>query len=93
MEQHILMDYLKQREQEVVTLMSKLFDEEQVFKDYVVAERREALEEGRAEGEAKGLFTALKNLIISTGMSVEQALNALMIPEAERPKYIAMLEQ
>ena len=93
MEQHILMDYLKQREQEVVTLMTKLFDDEQVFKDYIVAERREALEEGRAEGYTETLFTNLKNLIISTGMSIEQALNALMVPEAERPKYIAMLEQ
>ena len=97
LDRNILTDYLKERKREVVSLMMNLFDEEQIFKDFMVAERREALEEGRAEGraegEAKGLFIALKNLIISTGMSVEQALNALMVPEAERPKYISMLEQ
>ncbi len=47
--------------------------------------------EGRAEGEYETLLNSLKNLITTTGWNIEQAMNALGVPEAERAKYAAAL--
>lgn len=52
---------------------------------------RQGREEGRAEGREEGLFSSLKNLIANTGMSVEQAMSVLAIPDSDRAKYVAML--
>lgn len=48
---------------------------------------------GEARGVTKGLVIALKSLMNSTGMSREQAMAALEIPENERSKYMRLLEQ
>ena len=44
-------------------------------------------EEGRQEGLIDGILFALKNLMESTGMNIEQAMAALKLPEADRAKY------
>ena len=49
--------------------------------------------EGRAEGVASGILSSLKNLVKNMGLSVEQAMSVLEIPESERQKYREMLEQ
>ena len=50
---------------------------------------------GMAEGVAKGMtnaiLTSIKNLVKNMGVSVEQAMSALEIPEAERQKYLDLL--
>ena len=48
---------------------------------------------GIAKGVTRGLVIALKSLMNSTGMSREQAMAALEIPENERSKYMRLLEQ
>jgi predicted transposase/invertase (TIGR01784 family) len=57
---------------------------------------RQGIEKGRAEGLAegmeKGLFSSLKNLIANTGMSIEQAMSVLAIPDSDRAKYAEMLK-
>ena len=53
--------------------------------------RAEGLATGRAEGLATGRAEGLRNLIANTGMSQDQAMAALGIPEDERDKYAAML--
>lgn len=54
------------------------------------------LAEGRAEGEAKGLengtLLSIRNLMDTMKWSLDQAMNALKIPENERGKYSAMLK-
>ena len=65
--------------------------------DYHVAEaaRKDGLQrgraEGRVEGRAEGTLSSIKNLMETLGLSIEAAMNALKIPEDERPKYANML--
>ena len=54
--------------------------------------RKEGREEGRKEGLEEGLFASLKNLIANTGMSIEQAMSVLAIPDSDRAKYAEMLK-
>ena len=51
------------------------------------------LKKGRAEGVEESLMSALQSLIKNMGWSVEQAMNALSIPESDRPKYAAKLQK
>ena len=44
-------------------------------------------QEGHQEGLIDGILFALKNLMESTGMNIEQAMAALKLPEADRAKY------
>ena len=75
------------RQKEVVDVMEMLFSQEEVWE----LDRREIADEARQEGEIKGLFHAIKSLIETTGMSVEQAMTALQIMEKDRPQYLNML--
>ena len=50
-------------------------------------------EKGRAEGMTNGILTSIKNLVKNMGVSVEQAMSVLEIPEAERQKYMDLLER
>ncbi len=58
--------------------------------------RTEGRSEGRAEGRAEGctetMLTSLKNLTESMKWTLDEAMNALRVPEAERPKFRKMLE-
>ena len=49
------------------------------------------LTEREDEAEKKGKIEAIKNLMDSCEWTIEQAMKALKIPEADYPKYIAML--
>lgn len=100
-DEDILKEYLRNREKEATSIMMSLFDEETIMRTYIASERRIAQKEGREEGRVRGLeegrqegtLFALRNLMKNTGMSVEQAMAALSIAEADRPRYAGMLEQ
>jgi len=49
--------------------------------------------EGRAEGRADGILSSLKGLMETMDLSIEQAMAALKIPEAERQKYLELLKR
>jgi len=49
--------------------------------------------EGRAEGMADGISASIKNLVKNMGVSIEQAMSILEVPEAERQKYMNLLEK
>ena len=51
-------------------------------------ERREGLRKGRVEG----LLAAISSLMKTMGWPVEQAMEALSVPEDERAQYAAMLQ-
>lgn len=48
---------------------------------------------GRAEGRVEGFLVSLQSLMDSMGLSIDQALEALKISEAERPVYRSLLER
>ena len=48
-------------------------------------------EEGRAEGAMEATFAALKNLMGTLGLPLEQAMAVLKIPESDRQRYTDLL--
>ena len=48
---------------------------------------------GMAKGMTNGILASIKNLVKNLGMSVEQAMSVLEIPEAERQNYRDLLKQ
>ncbi len=70
------------------------------WEDAMSAERKEGKAEGMAEGIAKGktegmingILSSIKKLAKNTGMSIEQAMSVLEVPDAERQKYMELLE-
>ena len=60
-----------------------------------IAERNfnKGIEVGIAEGEMKTLLKDLRNLMESLNLSITQAMNALKIPDEERPKYRELIGQ
>ena len=67
--------------------MEMLFSQEEIWE----LDRREIARKARQEGEINGLSRAIKSLIETTGMSVEQAMTALQVAEKDRPQYLSML--
>lgn len=49
--------------------------------------------EGRAEGMETGVLSSIRSLVKNMGLSPEQAMAALDIPQQERQKYRDLLEQ
>lgn len=47
----------------------------------------------KEKGRAEGITDAIKNLMVTLGLSIEQAIAALRIPEVEKQKYIDLLKQ
>lgn len=84
-EKNVLSAFLATRQKEVAEIMVTLFDQEKVMEihDYHIAEaaRRE------------GILKSLQNLMDSMGIGMDQAMNALKIPETERPKYQNILKE
>ena len=55
--------------------------------------RNEAFYEGRAEGEAKGKFEAIKNLMSTLSCSIDRAMDMLKTPPEERQFYRDLLSK
>lgn len=53
-----------------------------------IAQRLHVKEAGRADG----ILSSIKNLMETMGLTIEQAMAALKIPEGERQKYMDLLE-
>ena len=49
--------------------------------------------EGMAKGMTNGILASIKNLVKNMGISVEQAMTVLEIPEAERQNYRELLQR
>ena len=47
----------------------------------------------REMGRADGILSSLKNLMETMGLTIEQAMAALKVPEGERQKYMDLLER
>ena len=45
------------------------------------------------KGRFDGILSSIKNLMKNTGWSVEQAMAALKVPDADRPKYLERLSE
>ena len=54
--------------------------------------RAEGMEKGRAEGMEKGILMSIRSLMETMGWTLDQAMTALKVPEAERQVYQNLLE-
>jgi flagellar biosynthesis/type III secretory pathway protein FliH len=52
---------------------------------------QQGLEQGLEQGLQDALVSHLRSLVSKLGMPAEEALEALDVPEADRPRYLAML--
>jgi len=53
----------------------------------------QGLAQGRTEGIVNGILFSIKNLMETMGLTIEQAMTALKIPENEKQKYKDLLQQ
>ena len=51
------------------------------------------MEKGMAKGMTNGILSSIKSLMETMGMTIEQAMTALKVPEDEKQKYIDLLER
>ena len=51
------------------------------------------MEKGLEKGRAERALSDLRNLMETLGLTIEQAMTALKVPEDERQKYMDLLEQ
>lgn len=53
--------------------------------------RQEGIEQGIEQGEERRLIDDLRSLMERLSLTAQEALDALNVPEAKRPQYLAML--
>lgn len=51
------------------------------------------MEKGIAKGMTDAILTSIKNLMETMGLTIEQAMAALKVPEGDRQKYMDLLER
>ena len=85
---------MTQKLDEEVSSMCNL--SEGVMRKGVAKGRAEGIAKGRAEGMAKGMaertLSNLQSLMKNMGLSAEQAMTVLEVPEAERQQYADLLK-
>lgn len=87
----ILWDYISETYEEVVNMVSLVYNETEARQAW----REEALEEGMEKGMEKGLtngiLASIRNLMDSMKWSATEAMNMLKIAPSEQDRYAALL--
>ena len=71
--------------------MTLLMRDNKMREEGRLAGRKEGRREGRRQGRAESIIDSIRNIRDSLGLSVEEAMDALKIPENERKNYINKL--
>ncbi len=95
----ILADFLKKNKAEAKNMSIFEYDEEE-YTRLTLAEgreqgraegRAEGREEGREEGRISALIQSIQGLIETTGMTVDQAMDAIKVSESDRAAMESLL--
>lgn len=88
-------DYTTELLHKTVEKVQEVRSDEKMEVSYMMWELKyqDAKAEGRAEGLTERAISDLKNLMETLGLSLEQAMSALKVPEAEQQLYIELLRQ
>lgn len=97
----ILVEFLSTHRAEVMSMSIFEYNQEkhfrQIAEENMAAGWEKGRQVGRAEGKAEGQEAAtlanLKSLMETLGLTAEQALGALKIPEEERANYIELMKR
>ena len=91
----VMKEYLESKEGELIDMIDFEFDineAKEVWKEEAMAiGEAKGRAEGRAEGMAKGKMEALRNIMQTLNLTLQQAMDALKIPQEERDKYSSMI--
>ena len=90
-DRNLLKEYLENRENEVISMMITLFDEEQIMKNHDATLTREITREVTREVTKENQLSSIKNLMETLKLTAQQAMDALKIPESERSMLINQL--
>ena len=98
-DRNLLKEYLENRENEVISMMITLFDEEQIMKNHDATLTREVTKEVTREVTRvvtrevtkENQLSSIKNLMETLKLTAQQAMDALKIPESERSMLINQL--
>ena len=71
--------------------MTLLMRDNKMREEGRLAGRKEGRKEGRRQGRAESIIDSIRNIRDSLGLSVEEAMDALKVPENERKNYISKL--
>ena len=89
---NIQMTLAMKREVTVMCNLSKGVEEKGIAKGMAKG-MTEGMAKGMTEGMTNGILASIKNLVKNMGISVEQAMTVLEIPEAERQNYRELLQR
>ena len=89
---NIQMTLAMKREVTVMCNLSKGVEEKGIAKG-IAKGMTEGMAKGMTEGMTNGILASIKNLVKNMGISVEQAMTVLEIPEAERQNYRELLQR
>ena len=85
---NVMVNYIKEHESEVFRMLHNEWDSDAERAGYMAAGR----EEGRVEGREEGILTTLRNIMLNTHCSIEQALHIAGISPDQQPHFAAMLQ-
>ena len=88
-DKNVLVEYLRQRETEIMDIMTTLFDQDYITELY--GHDRERF--GRKEGIRDTTLNAIKNLMTKLQMGLDEAMALLEIPKEDQPIYVAALNK
>ena len=96
---NVMKEYLESKEGELIDMVDfefKIDEEKEALREAAEARGRaegkaEGRAEGRAEGEIRERVSNLRNIMQTLNFTVQQAMDALKIPQEEREKYASMI--
>ena len=89
--QHIQRSYSQQRQRHSQAADAGVRLTRDGIERFMTVCQAEGRVEGRAEGAMEATFAALKNLMGTLGLPLEQAMAVLKIPESDRQRYADLL--
>lgn len=89
----VLTDFFTEQKAEVVSMSIYEYNEEYVRKSFMEEGRREGRREGHREGVDSGMMSAIRNIMESLHLTLEQAMSALMISDEKKNVYRKMMEK
>ena len=96
-DKQILVEYLKQRETEIMDIMTTLFDQDYITELYGNERRMEGklegIKEGIKKGKLEGILNSIRGLMQSLSVSADKAMSLLMIPKEEQEIYREVLSK
>ena len=88
-ESYVIQPFLHGHRSEVKDMLITEYDEEKTMRQF----RDEGYEEGREEGRQETILKSIRNVMKTLHVTVEKAMEVLMVPVENRGQYASLLSQ